>query len=123
MSKVVWPFGKIDQPAARTTADAVAGHIAALNEQGGAAIDNQYTLQKVSLTADTIFDLILGSELRAGALYELWITCDGTIRTVTLGTGFNAALAIAGVASKTVKVLFNFDGVSFSQHAPKIQIN
>jgi predicted NBD/HSP70 family sugar kinase len=122
MGKVIWPFGKADTPAALTTAAAVAGHIAILNEQGGASIDNQYTLQKLALTADATIDLILGNELRVGAILELWFSSDGTARTITLGTGFNAAIAIAGVINKTLKVIFTFDGTSFSQAAPKIQI-
>lgn len=121
MGKVVWPFGKADQPA---TVASGAATIAALNEQGGAAIDNQYTIQKLSLTGDVTLNLTLGSELRAGAVYELWITSDSTIRNVTPGTGFGSGSpAVAGVASKTVKVRYTFDGVSFTQEAPKVQIN
>jgi hypothetical protein len=124
MGKVLYPFGKADQPAALSTANAVAAHIAGLNEQGGASIDNQLTIQKMSLAADCTFDLIPGAELRAGAIYELWISCDGTIRTVTPGTGFSAGSpAVAGVANKTVKVRYNYDGSSFSQEAAKLQIN
>jgi hypothetical protein len=118
--KVVWPFGKADRPA---TVASGAATIAGLNEQGGAAIDNSYTIQKLTLTGDVTLNLTLSSELRVGAHYELWISSDGTARTVTLGTGFNAALAIQGVINKTVKVLFTYDGTSFSETAPKIQIN
>lgn len=119
--KVRWPFGRVDDP---TTIASGAGTVQALTKEGNAGIDNQYHIQKLSLTGNITFNAgPLDSELKAGAILELWITCDGTIRTVTLGTGFNAANVLSGVASKTVKVLFTFDGTSFSQMAPQVQIN
>lgn len=121
MEKTRWPFGKADVP---TTIASGAGTVALLTKEGNAGIDNQYVLQKLSLTGNiTLNAAPLDAELKAGAILELWITCDGTIRTVTLGTGFNAGLVISGVASKTIKVMFTFDGSSFSQSAPLIQIN
>ena len=118
--KVVWPFGKADVPASISSG---AGTVAILNAEGGSSINNQYTIQKLSLTGDVTLNCTIGNELRVGAILEVWISSDATARTVTLGTGFNAALAIAGVINKTVKVFFTYDGSSFSQSAPKIQIN
>jgi len=120
MEKSRWPFGAVDAPA---TIASGAGTVAILTREGNSGIDNQYHIAKLSLTGNVTLNAALDSELKAGAILELWITCDGTIRTVTLGTGFNNATVLSGVASKTVKVLFTFDGTSFSQMAPQIQIN
>lgn len=119
--KTRWPFGRVDDP---TTIASAGPTVQALSKEGNAGVDNQYHIQKLSLTGNVVFNAgPLDSELKAGAILELWITCDATIRTVTLGTGFNAANVLSGVASKIVKVLFTYDGASFSQMAPQIQIN
>jgi hypothetical protein len=121
MEKSRWPFGKADVP---TSIASGAGTVQILTKEGNSGIDNQYVIEKLSLTGNITLNAgPLDAELKAGAILELWITCDGNIRTVTLGTGFNNATVLSGVASKTVKILFSFDGTSFSQLAPQIQIN
>ena len=119
MEKIKWPFGKADVP---TTIASGVGTVNILSTQGN-AIDNQYTIQKLSLTGNITLNAAPDPELLAPAHLEVYVTCDGTNRTVTLGTGFNNATVLTMVANKTVKLLFTFDGTSYSLAAPQIQIN
>jgi hypothetical protein len=119
MEKIKWPFGKADAPALITSG---AGTVSLVSKEGN-AIDNQYHIAKLSLTGNITLNAVPDAELLAPAHLEVYVTCDGTARHVVLGTGFNAATDLTMVASKTVKLLFTFDGSSYSLAAPQIQIN
>lgn len=60
-------------------------------------------------------NLDIHDRLLEGATLMMDITCDATLRVLTLGTGFNADMPpIAIPASKRVLMFFEFDGTEFN---------
>lgn len=71
-------------------------------------------LQPTELTGAVTLNLTVNEQVTAGAKLHLKLDADGTNRTVTLGTGFDAAAADITVTANTVVFKsFVFDGAAF----------
>ncbi len=98
---ISYPFGEMDQQNIDYATD-----IELL-------VKNQKTLSEVAdLTGDVNLTAKPEHDLDAGAELIVKLKADATGRTVTLSTGFSG-LPISVTASKTVYLVFVFDGTSF----------
>lgn len=71
-------------------------------------------LQPAELTGNTTINLTIDAALPVGSKLHLKLDADGTNRTVTLGTGFDAGLAsVVVAATKVAFVTFTYDGTAF----------
>jgi len=66
-----------------------------------------------ALAADMTLNLAaFDTELPVGSQLTVKALSDGTARDITLGTGFEGTV-VAGVISKTIMSIFQFDGTSY----------
>ncbi len=71
-------------------------------------------VQPEELTGAVTLNLTIDSQVTAGAKLHLKLDADGTNRTVTLGTGFDASAADITVTANTVVFKsFVYDGTAF----------
>lgn len=71
-------------------------------------------LQPDQLTGNVTINLTIDAQLTSGARLHVKLSADGTQRTATLGTGFDADAADITVAvDSTVFKTFIYDGVAF----------
>ena len=71
-------------------------------------------IQPAELTGAVTLNLTIDSQVTAGAKLHLKLDADGTNRTVTLGTGFDASAADITVTANTVVFKsFVYDGAAF----------
>lgn len=71
-------------------------------------------LQPGELTGNSTINLTIDDQVTIGAKLHLKLDADGSNRTVTLGTGFDAGLAsIVVTASKVAFATFIYDGTAF----------
>lgn len=74
----------------------------------------QTFLQPAELAGAATINLTIDAQVTAGAQLHLKLDADSSARTVTLGTGFDAAVAdIVVPAAGVVFLSFTFDGTSF----------
>ena len=70
--------------------------------------------QPATLTGASTVNLTIDEQVTPGAKLHVKLTADGTNRTVTLGTGFDAAAAdVTVTASTTVFKTYVYDGTAF----------
>ena len=71
-------------------------------------------IQPAELTGNATLNLTIDSQVTTGAKLHLKLDADGTNRTVTLGTGFDAAAADITVTANTIVFKsFVYDGTAF----------
>jgi hypothetical protein len=71
-------------------------------------------LQPAELTGAATINLTIGAAVPVGSKLHLKLDADGTNRTVTLGTGFDAGLgSIVVKASSIAFMTFTYDGTAF----------
>jgi hypothetical protein len=71
-------------------------------------------IQPEELTGNVTLNLTIDGQVTAGAKLHLKLDADGTNRTVTLGTGFDASAADITVTANTVVFKsFVYDGTAF----------
>lgn len=71
-------------------------------------------IQPAELTGNVTLNLTIDGQVTAGAKLHLKLDADGTNRTVTLGTGFDASAADITVTANTVVFKsFVYDGAAF----------
>lgn len=71
-------------------------------------------IQPEELTGNVTLNLTIDGRVTAGAKLHLKLDADGTNRTVTLGTGFDASAADITVTANTVVFKsFVYDGTAF----------
>ncbi len=86
-------------------------------------ITNQLTiLEPAILTADCEIDLVIGDEVKPGAviMFVQAATTDGM--DVTFGDGIDAPVLV-GVTGKTKSQSFMYDGVSFKAMGAPVQLD
>lgn len=108
LNEVLFPFHEKQEPAYAAT-------LAATIKQMDTFI------QPAELTGNATLNLTIDSQVTAGAKLHLKLDADSTARTVTLGTGFDAAAAdIIVPATKVCFLTFVYDGSAF---VPVVDIN
>lgn len=70
------------------------------------------TLVEVTVAQDLTVEAAAG-EAEQGDEMIVKLANDGTIRTVTFGTGFKASGTVAGTVNKTIVVSFIYDGTNW----------
>lgn len=99
--EVLFPLGDVQEPAYAAT-------LAVDVEQ------METFLQPAELTGALTINLAVNAQVTKGAKLHLKLDADGTNRTVTLGTGFDAAAADITVTANTVVFKsFVYDGTAF----------
>ncbi|HBL73830.1 MAG: hypothetical protein A2W90_14635 [Bacteroidetes bacterium GWF2_42_66] len=74
----------------------------------------QNFIQPAELTGNATLNLTINAQVTAGARLHLKLSADATARTLTLGTGFDAAAEnIVVPANTTLFAAFEYDGTSF----------
>jgi len=112
MSDIKHPFG-----AAETF------ELTATGDQDITIVDDLTIIDGVTVeaTADRTIDLVIDSEIKAGAVIFMKIKSNGTEDTI-FGTGITN-LNLTGVAGKTTTQAFMFDGTVFTPMGAQDQID
>ena len=101
LNEVLFPFTEKQEPAYAATV--------------AATIKQMKTfIQPAELTGNATLNLTIDPQVTAGAMLCVKLDADGTNRTFTPGTGFDAsAAAVTVTASTVVNKTYIFDGVAF----------
>ena len=110
---ISYPFGSAD-----VQAPAYAATLAV-------TIVNQVTFLSTAaaMSGAMTVNLTITAGIKAGARLMCTFLSDGTARTVTWGTGFSQANALAGVISKTKAIEFIYNGTAFVPTGSGVQID